>query len=181
MLSTGTSTEINDLTEGRIDFRVYAKSTLPRKIEALLSHKDFQSKLSWIANKLNSSLDEVNNSLQLLESLNLIEWKGREIKSTSKYTDLTEKLKESRSKSSLIDDHRIISHQLLNDVNPNDRFFVINGFTSTDEETFKEYSKRLFELREWFNKESLKSKKTIVAGYTLTGANILNSKDRGEQ
>lgn len=169
---TGKTDEVLELQGGRSDFQSYAKANLPRKIQALLDQKDFQPKISWIAKKLGASLDDVQKGLDLLESLGLITWDNGLIAKKEDHTVIAQHLR-GRTKSQLVSDHRIISHQLLNDVDSNQRFFVQNGFISSDEETLRSYYEKILQVEQWFKEASQKSKNNIVVGYSFTGANIL--------
>ena len=138
------------LGEGFKDINTYVRANLPRKVEALFDHKDFQPKISWMAQMLNVSLDEIQDALDILESLNFIRWEnGRLLKTNSEHMKLN-KMGYTANKERLVADHRIISHQLLNDIDPENRFFVHNGFLTSDAETLKEYYTRLLDVQNWF-------------------------------
>jgi hypothetical protein len=169
-----TKNEISNLVAGRKDFQLYSRANLPRKVEALIDHRDFQSKLSWIAKQLDASLEETQQALDLLESLEIISWENGVIKKLTGDLHLDD-LVQDKSKGALISEHRIISHQLLNDVDEHNRFFVRNGFTATDHEVFNEYYAKLYEVQKWFMEASAKSKKNLVVGFSLTGANVIKS------
>jgi hypothetical protein len=176
VLTEETESEVLELQGGRRDFQIYAKANLPRKIQALLDHKDFEPKLAWIAKTLGASLVETQQALELLESLGIIGWeKGLIVKRTD-YTSFTNYWN-AQTKATLVADHRIISHQLLNDVDPDNRFFVQNGFITSDEETLKAYYERLLEVEKWFKQACEKSRNSLVVGYSTTIANIIKNSD----
>lgn len=165
------------LGEGFKDVNTYVRANLPRKVEALFDHKDFQPKISWMAQMLNVSLNEIQDALDLLESLNFIYWEnGRPIKTDNEHMKLN-KMGYTTNKDRLVSDHRIISHQLLNDIDPNNRFFVHNGFLASDAETLKEYYSKLLEVQNWFIEQSKNSKKDLIVGYSFTGANVVKLQD----
>jgi hypothetical protein len=171
-----TKSEITNLASGRKDFQLYSKANLPRKIEALIDHKDFQSKLAWIAKRLDTTLEETQEALDLLETLGIISWENGTIRKLIAHNFILDQVKD-KSSATLVADHRIISHQLLNDVDPEKKGFVRNGFATTDEDIFTEYYKKIVEVQKWFIEASLKSKKSMVVGFTYTCTNIIKSND----
>lgn len=178
-LKGGVGQNVVELQTGRRDFETYAKANLPRKIEALLDHKDFQSKLSWIAKQVGASLDEAQDALDLLEGLGIISWDNGRIVKKIEHVAIDQMAK-MRTRSHRVNDHRIISHQLLNDIDGQDEFFVRNGFTCTDEVTMRAFYEKIREVEQWFIKASRHSQKTLVAGYSLTGTNTLKSENEGD-
>lgn len=166
-----------ELRQGNRDLRIFAKATLPQKVLSLINQKDFNSKLSWIAKTLGASLDETQDAIDLLEGLGLVKFKNGTLTSEDTPVWIYDRLGKV-SKEDIVNNHRIISHQLLNDVDPHNRFFVQYGFNATDEETLAEFNEKIKEAIMWFKTASGKSKKTIVAGYTMTGANIMKEGDK---
>lgn len=164
-------TFIQSLTSGFNGFADFDKAYNARKIEASLQIDGFEPTLSNLAKIHDCSLDEIQKSLDILETLGLIQWHGSMPKGNQNHIDLEAKTLDS-PKQNMVDANRLFTHQLLNEVDITDRFAFRNGFFASDDEVFHEFYKRFCELITWYIDASLNSKRNKVFGYSFTAASV---------
>lgn len=158
--------------------RRFIRNPLARKIEAMVDLDEFKSDPLWIAERLGASIKSVEDAIKLLlESGILCDIDG---KLTSPHDHLhffgrNESKDEARKNA--IEIQRIMAHDLLPRLNPNDRFFVNTGIVVTDRETLSQFHKDYHEANRKFIKASQNSKKDLLVVHCIQAGNVLKQEE----
>lgn len=162
------------LTSGLRDEDYFNKSPLCRKLHALIECADFVSNITWIAKRLGETESAVRTALSVLVNVGATSIDNGTISNSVEQVSM-----KPNSKDFLVDCHRVSSLEVLSGIDTESRFTVYHGYQATDTETFWEFNKKLQELQSWFIEASKTSKKDLLLGYTLTGANLLKDSEGG--
>lgn len=172
-----TANPLPELSEG-VDglYKQFLDFYIARKLQASWLLNDFKPHTKWISKRLRITQEDAMKALKFLESIGIISSKGNDFKLVQDRVSI----KASNFGTSFEDfsqQHRLTTHQLLNDVNQNDRRFFYNGFFASDDETYFEFHKKVVEAKEQFIESSKLSKRNKVFGYSFTCATVseLNS------
>lgn len=153
------------------------KNTTWWAIAAAFDLTDFNPSPIWFANRLNLTLEEVISALEGLVALGFVERKdGGYFAVPGK--DYLEFAQENKTKREIIDDHRIVSMQILNNMNENAYAMIDERFFATDEETMEEFYRELKNLMlRTFDKSKKLQKRNFVAKMTFSCINAISDKE----
>ena len=169
--------KIQQLIKGFKGYETLSKLYTARKVHATFQLNQFVPTISNLSKKINRSLNEVQEAIDYLESIKLISWEGSLPKVSIDHLIL-DQFTPNATKEDQIDWHRIVTHQILNDIDVDDRFMFRNGIHASDEATFKEFCTRFEDLISWYREATKASKKDKVFAFSFTIASVTRNQNQ---
>ena len=166
-LSTHIINKTTSLAQGTDHEDHFNRSPLCRKIHALIDCDGFQWDSQWIANKLDTRVEDVESSLNVMEKIGVVSIVDGKVIDNYKNVPM-----KPTDKDVLMESHRLSTMEILTNVQEK-QFELAHGYHATNWKALKEFGEGFRKLRNKFVEESKKGKKDLLVGYTFTGANLL--------
>ena len=157
--------------------RGFSGSWLTRSLNAFLDIETKVDSLKKLSQMLNSSVQDVVQSLETLEKLGIIVKTESGFKKILKYIYYPDR---ALNKKKSIEDHVLISTQILNKLSANSKSknFYRTSFVATNTELVRQFTDDYDKLLRKFLMDSENTTKDSIYSMTSTGIEIYNSKSK---